>query len=307
MRRRSLLCGAGRAGAAGLLVSLGTAGCLGGASLSVLSAGSLALVVGEGVAPAFRRATGTEVRSEFHGSAAVVRFVREGVKRPDVVLSADVDLLRRYLRPDFADWDVTVATNALCLTAAPDSAVADRLRAGEPWYDVLADADGPVARSDPDVDPLGYRTLHAFDLAADYYDEPWIPDTLRRETVVDPQEAHLLAGVETGERVAAVCYRNMAVERDLPVFELPPELNFAEPARAEQYARASYTLPDGTVVRGSPVVYAATVLSDAADPAAGREFVRFLLDSPDLLRAYGLTVPESVPRTSGRVPPEVVT
>lgn len=306
MHRRSLLCGAGRAGAVGLLAAVGTAGCLGGSSLSVLSAGSLALALGEGVAPAFRRATGTEVRSEFHGSAAVVRFVREGVKRPDVVVSADAGLLRRYLRPDFADWDVTVASNALCLTAAPASAVADRLRAGDPWYDVLADAEGPVARSDPDVDPLGYRTVQAFDLAADYYDEPWIPETLRRETVVDPQEAHLLAGVETGERVAALCYRNMAVERDLPVFELPPELNFADPARAEQYARASYTLPDGTEVRGSPVVYAATVLSEAAAPDAGREFVRFLLDSADLLRSHGLSIPESVPRTSGRVPPEVV-
>jgi molybdate/tungstate transport system substrate-binding protein len=298
--------GVGRAGTVGLLAAVGTAGCLGGESLSVLSAGSLALAVGEGVGSAFRRETGTEVRSEFHGSAAVVRFVREGVKRPDVVISADADLLRRGLRPDFTDWDVTVASNALCLTAVPDSTVADRLRAGDPWYEVLADAEGPVARSDPDVDPLGYRTLHAFDLAADFYDEPWIPETLRRETVVDPQEAHLLAGVETGERVAAICYRNMAVERDLPVFELPPALNFADPALAEQYARASYTLPDGTVVRGSPVVYAATVLSAADDPAAGRAFVRFLLDSGDLLREYGLTVSEGVPRRSGRVPPEVV-
>ncbi len=301
-----MLRGVGRAGSAGVLATVGTAGCLGGESLSVLSAGSLALTVGEGVAPAFRRETGTEVRSEFHGSAAVVRFVRESVKRPDVVISADAGLLRRRLRPEFTDWDVTVASNALCLTAAPESTVAERLRAGEPWYDVLAEATGPVARSDADVDPLGYRTLHAFDLAADYYGEPWIPETLRRETVVDPQEAHLLAGVETGERVAALCYRNMAVERDLPVFELPPALNFADPARAEQYARASYTLPDGTVVRGSPVVYAATVLSAADNPASGREFVRFLLDSADLLREYGLTVPSSVPHRSGRVPPEVV-
>jgi molybdate/tungstate transport system substrate-binding protein len=296
----------GRAGTAGLVASVGTAGCLGGESLSVLSAGSLALALGEGLGPAFRRETGTAVRSEFHGSAAVVRFVREGVKRPDVVVSADAGLLRRHLRPDVADWDVTVAANALCLTADPDSTVAHRLRAGEPWYDVLADAEGPVARSDPDVDPLGYRTLQAFDLAAGYYDEPWIPGTLRRKTVVDPQEAHLLAGVETGGRVAAVCYRNMAVERDLPVFELPPALNFADPARAEQYARASYTLPDGTVVRGSPVVYAVTVPSTAENPAVGREFVRFLLDADDLLREHGLVVPESVPQSSGRVPPEVV-
>jgi molybdate/tungstate transport system substrate-binding protein len=301
-----VLRGVGRAGSLGVLATVGTAGCLGDGSLSVLAAGSLALAVGEGVGPAFRRETGTEVRSEFHGSAAVLRFVDEGVKRPDVVISADADLLRRTLRPEITDWDVTVAANALCLTAAPESTVAARLRAGEPWYDVLADATGPVARSDPDVDPLGYRTLHAFDLAADYYDEPWIPETLRRKTVVDPQEAHLLAGVETGERVAAACYRNMAVERDLPVFELPPELNFADPARAEQYARASYTLPDGTVVRGSPVVYAATVPSNAESPATGREFVRFLLTAADRLREYGLTVPGSVPRRSGRVPPEVV-
>jgi hypothetical protein len=48
------------------------------------------------------------------------------------------------------------------------------------------------------------------------------------------------------------------------------------------------------------------VLSEAAAPDAGRAFVRFLLDSADLLRSHGLSIPESVPRTSGRVPPEVV-
>jgi ABC-type molybdate transport system substrate-binding protein len=53
-------------------------------------------------------------------------------------------------------------------------------------------------------------------------------------------------------------------------------------------------------------VYAVTVPSTAENPAVGREFVRFLLDADDLLREHGLVVPESVPQSSGRVPPEVV-
>jgi molybdate/tungstate transport system substrate-binding protein len=289
----------------GTLGSVGAAGCLGGDAVRVLAAGSLARAFETGVAPAFRTATGTEVRGEFHGSATVLRLVTDGVKHPDVVVSADVDLLRRRLRPAHASWDVTFATNALGIAVAPDSPVRERLAAGEPWYDVLPAAERPVARSDPDVDPLGYRTLQAFALAADHYGVPDLPDRLRDATVVDPSEAHLLTGVETGDRAAAFCYRNMAVGRDLPWVSLPAELDFSDPALAERYARATYTLPDGTVVRGSPVVYAATVLDDADRPAAGRRFVRFLVDRADLLVDHGLTVPADLPQTDGRAPPEV--
>lgn len=277
------------------------------ATVDVLSAGSLVVPMNERVGPAFEGETDYGYRGEFHGSNAVMRLVTGGQKRPDVVLSADAGLLREALVPEYARWDVVFASNAVGIAYNPETRLGRRLDAGEPWQDVLGDASADAGRTDPDLDPLGYRTVQLFDLAERYYDRPGLADRLRRHSTVAARESHLLASVEAGNRPAAYCYRNMAVDHDLPFVELPPELNFASPARADHYASATYTTDQGETIRGSPVLYAATVPEDAEDAAAGRRFVRTLLERPDLLRASGLTVPDSLPRTEGDVPPSVRT
>jgi len=293
---------AGTAGCASL--GLGATG--GGATVSLLAAGSLAVACNDRIGPAFTEATDYGYRGEFHGSNAVLRMVVEGYERPDLVVSADAGLLRDRLVPDHADWDVTFAATEVVVVYDPATPAGERLADGDPWYEVLRSTAHEVARSDPDVDPLGYRTVQLFDLAEDYYDEPGLADTLRENLVVDPAETHLLAGVETGDRAAAIAYRNMAVERGLPYRTLPAELNFADPRLADHYARASYTTEAGRTVRGSPILYAATVPEGAKHPEAGRAFLGFLLDRPDLLRASGLVVSDAFPRTNGDVPSEVV-
>lgn len=302
VRRRDLLGGLAGLGATAL------AGCIAGgaeARVSVLSAGSLSVLFDESIGPAFEGETVYGYRGEFHGSKTVMRMVREGQKSPDVVVSADVDLLREELG-DVATWDVVFASNALVVTYNPETVVGERLAAGEPWYEVLREADTQIARSDPDLDPLGYRTVQLFDLAAEYYDEDGLAGDLLDNLVVDPAEAHLLAGVETGERAAAVAYENMAVDHDLPYVSLPSELDFSDPALADHYATATYTMADGTTVEGSPVRYTLTVPTVAENPTAGRDFVSFLLGSPGLLRDGGLVVTDAFPEPNGPVPQAVI-
>jgi molybdate/tungstate transport system substrate-binding protein len=271
----------------------------------VLSAGSLAVVFNEAVGPAFEEETEYGYRGEFHGSNAVMRMVLDGQKRPDAVVSADAGLLRDRLRPAFSAWDAVFASNAVVVVYNPDTDVGRRLDEGQPWYEVLRSSDAEVARSDPDLDPLGYRTVQLFELAEAYYDRPGLAADLRDRLVVDPEEAHLLAAVETGDRAAAIAYKNMAVGHGLPYRSLPPELNFADPTLADHYASVTYTTEDGTTIAGSPVLYNATVLDSASQPAAGRAFVAFLLEHPDILREHGLVVTDAFPRFSGDVPTEV--
>jgi len=296
----------------GVGASLGAsalAGCVAtgsGPRVAVLSAGSLAVLFNESVGPAFEDATGYTYRGEFHGSNAVMRMVLEEQKQPDVVVSADAYLLRDALQPDVATWDVVFASNAVVVVYNPDTAVGARLDAGEPWYEVLRTAEADIARSDPDLDPLGYRTVQLFELAERYYDEPGLAAALREKLVVDPQEAHLLAAVETGDRAAAVAYKNMAVGHGLPYRSLPPALNFADPTEAETYASATYTTENGTTIEGTPVLYNATVPTDADRPEAGRAFVRFVLENPGLLRENGLVVTDGFPRPHGDVPQGVL-
>ena len=286
---------------------VGVAGCLDGAdAVSVLAAGSLAVAFEDHIGPAFEAETGTAVRGEYHGSTAVMRMITDDQKHPDVAVSADHRLLRDRLYERHTDWDVEFASNAVGLAYGRDTWIADRLAAGDPWYEVVRDASaGDVAISDPALDPLGYRAVLAFRLAAREHGlDDFAASTLER-VYQEPEEPQLLAGVETGNRAAAVAYRNMAVAHDLPFEPFPAAYNFADPNRTETYASVSYTTTDGYTVTGAPIVYNATVLADAAAPTAGRRFVRFLAGATDVLRENGLTV-AAFPRAHGAVPTEVL-
>lgn len=304
-RREVLALSAG----AGLGALAGCSGARGGTAVSVLAAGSLSVVFNEVVGPDFEASTDFGYRGEFHGSNAVMRMVLDGQKRPDVVVSADAQLLREKLQqgPEpKSDWDVVFASNDVGITYAADTDVGARLAAGDPWYEVLREADAKVARSDPDLDPLGYRTVLLFELAEEYYGEPGLAEDLRENLRVDPEEAHMLAAVETGDRSAAVSYRNMAVDHGLDFLPLPDELNFSNPDHEDHYASVSYTMEDGHTVEGTPVLFNATVPTDADDPDAGRAFIRHLLSNLDLLAENGLVVTDEFPVAHGPVPSTVV-
>ncbi|WP_265111452.1 extracellular solute-binding protein [Halosolutus halophilus] len=301
-----------RHGRRAVLATVGSAttglvgGCLGAEDdrVRVLAAGSLAVVLEEHVGPAFEDDTGIRYEGEYHGSNAVVRMIEEPTKHPDVVISADVDLLRERLYPDHADWDVEFAANAVGIAYDPRTDVGDRLADGEPWYEVLADADpGEVAISDPDLDPLGYRAVLLFELAEREHDLEGFRASMVDRVYREPSESALLAGIEAGDRACAVCYRNMAVDHDLPFLALPDAYNFSNPVYADRYEQVTYTTADGYTATGSPIVYNATVRTDADRPEAGRTFVDYLLEDADVLAEHGLQVPDALPRRHGE-PPE---
>jgi molybdate/tungstate transport system substrate-binding protein len=299
--RRSALAAAG-----GLTAGLiGTAGCLASTdSVRVLAAGSLAVALENGVGPAFESETGLGYNGEYYGTNAVLRLVEEGTKFPDVVIGADVALLRERLYPDHADWDTEFAANEVVIGYAPETDLGRRLDDGEPWYEVFADAgDDAIAISDPDLDPLGYRALLLFELAEREHGLEGFRDAMAETVAHVPDEPQLLAGVENGNRACAVAYGNMAAERDVSVRTLDDAYNFGNPAFADRYATASYTTADGHTVEGSPVVYNATVRTGADDPDAGRTFIEYLLENEALLVDHGLRVDDSMPRFHGD-PPE---
>jgi ABC-type molybdate transport system, periplasmic component len=288
--------------------TVGVAGCstLGTEGVSLLAAGSLAGTVEEFVGPAFEEGTGITVRGEYHGSNAVMRMVEDRTAAPDVVVSADATLLRDRLYGERTDWDVEFASNSIGLGYRRGTAFADRLEGGTPWYDVVREVGpGSVGISDPDLDPLGYRAVQAFELAGRRHGLEGFRETLLSRVYVEPSEPQLLAGVESGARPAAVVYRNMALDRGVGFLEFPPAYSFGDPALADHYATVEYTTEEGYTARGRPVVYNATVSDDADNPDRGRQFVQFLLDRPALLEEAGLTVESPLPRPVGAVPAEV--
>lgn len=293
---------------AGGLVGTSLAGCLRATSrsVSVLAAGSLAQTFEDYIGPAFEDETGVEVHGEYYGANAVMRMVEDRAKHPDVIVSADATLLRDRLYGEFTDWDVEFATNSLGLGYNEETTLGQRLDDGEPWYELALETDeGDIAIGDPDLDPLGYRAVQAFELAEREHDHDGLRDEIMALVYEEPEEPQMMAGVETGSRAAAVVYHNMAVDHDMPFLEFTDEYNFAEPELADHYATVEFTTDEGYTAEGRPILYNATVNDEADNPDAGHELVQFLVDEPDLLVDAGLTVGDSLPRPTGDVPEEI--
>lgn len=284
----------------------GVAGCLssGATSVRLLSAGSLAQTFEAHVGPAFEAETGISVHGEYYGTNAVMRMVEDRTKQPDVVVGADATLLRDRLTGEYTDWDVEFASNSLGIGYNERTAFGRGLEAGEPWYELGPNTtEGDIAIGDPDLDPLGYRAVQAFDLAENEHDLDGFREAMMQLVYEEPEEPQMLAGVETGSRAAAIVYRNMAVDHGMAFVEFPEAYNFSDPDLAAQYATAEFTTDEeGYTAVGRPILYNATVLDSATETAAGNELVQFLVDNPDVLRDAGLTVTETLPRAFGDVP-----
>ncbi|WP_159435699.1 substrate-binding domain-containing protein [Halobaculum gomorrense] len=264
-RRTALSALAAGLGVGGLAASTGCVGSSnasraspGGDSVSVLAAGSLARVFDERLRPL--AGDGVDLDLEFHGSAACARLVREGLRDPDVLVLADPALFE-----GIAERYTAVATNELVVAHAGDTVGGRAVARAEFPLDPVLERELRWGRTDPDADPLGYRTLFALRLAERARGRPY-PEALASSRLFP--EAELLAVFEAGALDAAVVYRNMALDHGVSHRVLPASVNLGSPARAEAYARETYELPDGTVVRGSPIRYGAVARRESAAVAA---------------------------------------
>lgn len=247
LSRRDTL--AALAGGVGTLAGCSSVLGNGTGAVRVLCAGSL-----QNAFLALDSAVDARVEVEAHGSATAARLAAEGTRDPHVVALADAALFESVLSPP---WYAHVATNELTLAYDASTDAGARFDRADRWFDPLVDG-VTLGRTDPDLDPLGYRTLFALELAAEYYDQPGLVSTIRDDSRIYP-ETSLLARLETGAVGAAVVYRTMALDRGLDTSDLPPAIDLSDPSRADRYATTSYTLPEGTTVTGGPIDYAATV------------------------------------------------
>ncbi|WP_049996099.1 extracellular solute-binding protein [Halococcus sediminicola] len=304
--RRTFLRAAGSAGLVGLAGCVGsgfsrTGGRKGTAGdtdpVSILAAGSLQNALSNGLAAA----VDVPVEVEAHGSATVARLVAEGKRDPDILSIADVALFDRPLSPA---WHSVFASNAVVVAYNPDTEGGERLAEAGPenWYEALADGDVRLGRTDPDQDPLGYRTRFTLDLASRYYEDASnLTEKLLQRNQIYP-ETGLISRFESGSIDAAIAYRNMAVERDYEYIDLPDEIDLSNPEHEKDwYSTVSYSLPNGRTVRGGLVSYGATIreTSDAAlDVFAAHT-------TGDYLDEHGFVLREGFPTYEGSVPKRV--
>jgi len=269
--------------------------------LVVFNAGSLAQPFRE-LLRAFR-AKHPEVvpAQENSGSVEAARKLTELGKIPDVLGVADYNVIPTLLMPRHACWYVTFARNAMVLAYAPDSRGAKEINA-ENWWRVLLRPGVRTGRSDPALDPNGYRVLMLARLAERHYREPALAARLLAampKRYMRPKEADLTALLEAGELDYIWTYRSIAETNRLRYVPLPREVDLSDPGLADTYAAVTVRVPgskrtaaDSVEFRGEPILYALTIPQAAPHPGTAAAFTRFVL-SPEgsaILRRSGFLV-----------------
>ena len=276
--------------------------------LVVLHAGSLAAPL-RAALDSFTARTGTPVATISAGSLEAARRITELHDVPDVIALADEEVFPSLLMPDDVDGYFVFARNRMVIAMTPR-------RAGEHtdstnWYRALSDSLVEVGRSDPDLDPAGYRALLVLQLAARAYHMPSLPQRVLARSGpenIRPKSADLIALLETGALDYAFVYESSARSAGLPWIRLPSSIDLGDEAKAADYSAASITVKGRTrgqtmTVRGAPIHYAMAVPRKAPHPTAATLLAQYLLSDAGLaaMRAAGL--PTVTPKYVGAEPP----
>jgi molybdate/tungstate transport system substrate-binding protein len=249
----------------------------------VFNAGSLARPL-RAALDSFTAGTKIKVEQENAGSVETARKLTELHRIPDLVGSADYQVFPKYLMPGQTSWYARFARNRMVLMYTPKSKSASTIDSLN-WYKVLETKGVQTGRSDPALDPNGYRSLIVMRLAEQYYKQPGLADRLVANSsahVVRPKEVDLMGLLQAGEIDYAWSYESVAQAAKLPYVTLPRAIDLSDPALTTQYALASVRIPgnmpkDSVTVVGEPILYGFTVPRNAPHQALGEKFAAFLI------------------------------
>lgn len=288
--------------------------------LVVFTAGSLARPM-RAALDSFAAREGVTYELESAGSLETARKLTELGKIPDVIALADEDVFPKVLMPAHATWYVRFAENRIVLAYTDRSRYAAEIDSTN-WWSVLQRPGLAIGRSNPDLDPAGYRTLMVFQLAERLYGSAGLAAALEKAAPprnMRPKEIELVALLESGDLDYAWFYESMARASGVRHVRLPAAIDLSSTEDAATYATASVRVigasaRDTVSMKGAPIRYAFSIPVKASHPAVGERFATFLLKDgrkalegaflstlpdPD---AVGTSVPEAIQATLARKP-----
>jgi len=258
--------------------------------LVVFHAGSLSVPLKKILAEFSKNSPRVNVLCEAAGSVECARKISE-LKRPcDVLVSADYTVIDKMLMPDYTEWNIKFAANEMSIAYQKKSRRNAELSATN-WYEVLLDPSVIYARSDPNTDPCGYRTVFMMQLSEKYYSKHGLVEAMLKKDVdfIRPKETDLLALLESGSVDYIFIYKSVAMQHGLKFLILPDEINLKNNAMAGYYQNAIISLkgqkPNETIIiRGQPIIYGITILKNASNYAAAVAFLEYVLSSEESLK-----------------------
>src|SRR3954471_23603386 len=108
--------------------------------------------------------TGTVIQRESGASLEHVRKITELGRIPDLILLADDEVIGKMLVPTATTSHAQFARNRIVVAYTDRSKHAKEITATN-WTRILRGKDVEVGRTDPNLAPVGYRTLLMFQLA----------------------------------------------------------------------------------------------------------------------------------------------
>ena len=226
-----------------------------------------------------------DVLRESGGSTKMARLIAEVGKPADIMASADYKVIDNLLIPDHADWNIRFASNQLVLCYTPNSRYANEINENN-WYEILCRKGVVWGHSDPNLDPCGYRSLMAMQLAEKFYNKPGLYKRLlanRPMKNVRPKSVELISLLNTGNMDYAWEYLSVAVQHNLKYIKLDDHINLGNYKYDNFYKQAEVKVTGkkpGTwrIKKGKSCTYGITMIKHAANPEAARAFLAYLLD-----------------------------
>lgn len=268
-------------------------------TLLILHAGSLSNPFKQ-MADAFMEAyPEIEVRTEAAGSWTCARKITELGSQADVMASADSEVIRTLLIPEFADFCIDFAHNEMVLMYSEKSRYGSSISPGN-WHQILQEEGVKFSHSDPHSDPCGYRALLVMQLAENFYRIPNLYEKLmakRSQRHIRPKETDLLALLEMDELDYIIIYKSVAEQHNGLYLTLPDEINLKSAELTDLYAQASVeitgkSLNEMVTRQGAAIIYGLTIPKTARSPHLAAQFVSFVL-SPEgraIMERNGQTV-----------------
>jgi molybdate/tungstate transport system substrate-binding protein len=287
------------------LLAAGIAPAKADGKITVVYAGSMGVVMDRGLGPAFTASTGTQFQGMGQAAMALAHLLAGKSLAADVFVSVSAAPIKIVEAAGLTPSAVPVASTSIVLTYSPASKFGPAFEAAAKsgdWAKILTSPGFRFGRTDPAVDPQGQYVLYTLQLAGKYYKLPGYAAQVAGATHNPAQlfaEPSLLARLQEGQIDATLGYESAAIsQHNLPFITLPDEINFSTPAFDKTwYSKAALSLQvKGTVktMHPSPLVFYASVMKNAANPAAAQAFVTFL-NSPQgqkIFAQYGYNPPK---------------
>jgi molybdate/tungstate transport system substrate-binding protein len=251
----------------------------------IFHAGSLSVPFKQMADEYEKRNPGVKILMEPAGSIVCARKITELKKPCDIIASADYYVIDQMIVPQYASWSIRFATNEIVIAFQEKSKYSDKINSKN-WMEILLRDDVTYARSDPDSDPCGYRSVLTLKLAEGYYLKPGLADQLQVKNLnfMRPKEVDLVALVESNAVDYMFQYKSVAIQHNLKYIELPDEINLGNPGMNNVYNFVSLDVagskPGSKMkVIGEYINYSLSVLKDAPNDEQAIDFISFLLSS----------------------------